>query len=213
MPRSPSVASACSARGGQANVLGVAIEQPRCPNSSSSEAMRLEMAAWVMLRRSAASRKLPSRTAQTKASRKRVFISRSSAGLRVQRACSNRHRSRGREIALRDHRQHIDIISVPQAAPQHGVCQLHLEARRRANAADCTERATIHGCAGREVVAARVLADEIAWRSQTGERSLLIEVTLPVDRCPRAQDEFVPMSFDLIIEPELLADRLAAQLL
>src|SRR3954454_13982701 len=99
-----------------------------------------------------------------------------------------------------------------QAATEHGVLELDLEPRRRADAADRRPRAAEHQRAGQEPPLGPA-RDEVAGRAQRGERALLVEDAGGVDRREGSQHERVPMVLAIVETPQRRPDRLAAELL
>src|SRR6185437_6212716 len=110
-----------------------------------------------------------------------------------------------------DHGQDVNGVGVPQGAPEHRIFQLHLEPARRPDAADRAKRAAKHHRAWRE--RRSIARQQVVGPAHAGECAVLVGHACSVDDGEGAQPELVPVTGDVLERPEMVADRLGAELL
>src|SRR5690606_19900631 len=104
----------------------------------------------------------------------------------------------GYRVILLNLWQSFDRVAVADAALQDRIEQFHGEAGGGANAADGANRTTNHAGVFRQCgFAAGQTQDQVLWRAQAGQRTLLIERLGVVLVNPGADDQLIPMISNL----------------
>src|SRR5260221_14680361 len=100
-----------------------------------------------------------------------------------------------------------------QLATQYRILELDLEALAWPDRADRRQGAAEHRHTARQALVAAPAGDQVAWRTDIGQRALLVEHAFAAVPDEAAQYQAVPMRLDLLEAPGHAADRLGADLL